>query len=167
MNALYHLQHDRLPLQICYFAAAYSPTNGFWSDTEQARTYFSHQGHREQFVDAIVSHVESMNGFLRLGQRCVLTGNDIYEIADDEETVNSPIQHHVLQVVGICLEKSDSYYNELNEYEFESNSDMSENDMEEDRPQHYAQSHLENLERQKCIVFEVQYEVHWMTNIRF
>ena len=113
-----------MPLQIRYFAAAYSPMNGFWSDTEQVRTYFSHQGHREQFVDTIVSHGESMSGYLRLWQRRVLTGNDIsYKIADAEETVNNPIQHRVLQVVGICLEKSDSYYNELNEYEFESDSD--------------------------------------------
>ena len=89
---------------------------------------------------------------LRLWQRHVLTGNDIScEITDAKEAVNDLTQHPGLQVVGICLEKHDSYCNELNEYEFESDCDMSENDME-DHPQHYAQSHSENLDWKKFIL---------------
>ena len=153
-NALYHPQHDRLPRQIRFFASAFSRMNDFWSQSEHVRQYFCNQGHKEIFVETILSHVASMTDFFRLFQRRVITGNDIpRDIAHAEEAVNDPVQHRVLQAVGICLRRRDNYYNELDQHVMEESSDTSEEDIDLDLPDVApTASHTENLDWKKFIL---------------
>ena len=67
-DALYHPQHDRLPCQIRFFASAFSRMNDFWSQSEHVRRYLCNLGHKEMFVETILSHVASPTDFFRLFQ---------------------------------------------------------------------------------------------------
>ena len=128
--------------------------NDFWSQSEHVRRYFCNQGHKEIFVETILSHVASLTDFFRLFQRRVITGNDIpRDIARAEEAVNDPVQHRVLQVVGICLRRRDNYYNELDQQVREESSDTSEEDIDSDLPDVApSASHTENLNWKKFIL---------------
>ena len=128
--------------------------NDFWSQSEHVRQYFCNQGHKGTFVETILSHVASLMDLFRLFRRHVITSNDIpRDIAHAEEAVNDPVQHHVLQVVGICLQKRDNYYNELDQHVTEESSDTSEEDIDPDLPDVApSASHTENLNWKKFIL---------------
>ena len=113
-DELYHRDHDNLPIQIKHFACAYTLMNDTWSSSEQVRSLFSQQGHKETFVQTMVSHVDSLTDLFHLWQRRVLTGIDV-TVAERHaiDAIRDPIQNQALLHIKACLRKRDDYYDRL------------------------------------------------------
>ena len=82
--------------------------NFLWSDKGKVRTYFQNRGHKESFVEMMVSYIQSLADLLHLWQRRVLTGNDLQlEIRNAIDAVEDPVQHQVVSTILASLRKRD------------------------------------------------------------
>ena len=80
--------------------------NDTWSNPEQVRCLSSQQGHKEMFVQTMVSHVDSLTDFFHLWQHRVLTGIDV-TVAECNaiDGIRGPIQNQPLLHIKACLRK--------------------------------------------------------------
>ena len=86
--------------------------NYLWSDEGQVQTYFQNKGHKESFVEMVISHIQSLADLLHLWQRRVLTGNDLQlQIRNAIDAVQDPGQHQVVSTILASLRKRDECYN--------------------------------------------------------
>jgi hypothetical protein len=78
--------HDQLPEQLKWYAAAAYHFSALWKDEANLRTFLTSQGHREFYIDTIVSYISSLHDMFQLFQMGLI---NIHQMSSDVIT-NEP-----------------------------------------------------------------------------
>ena len=110
-SQLRHAEQESMPSSIRFFSQVATLTADHWSSADSITAYFSRDGHKEYFVDTIVSYVKSLNDILHPWTICVVDGGVAYLTAMSIEHLYllSPLQRSILSdIMGALTARRDA-----------------------------------------------------------
>ena len=145
---LCHPNHDQLPEQLKWYAAAAYHFSALWKDEANLRTFLTSQGHREFYIDTIISYISSLHDMFQLFQMGLI---NIHQMSSDVNT-NEPgfaldnYQLAVARHIEKAVELRQRYHHIDGSFTSEENSSDgdtdSDSDMEDDT-ENEAQMHTD------------------------
>lgn len=134
---LYHPQHNKLPKDLKFFASAIDLLPDLKS-VEAVRKRFEGEGHRESYVETVVSHFSSLHDILKLWRLHVITAKQL-SLANLISASRFPLvglQLTVLNFFKNALRQQSVYYSSAYPCNLSDSSDeesVRDNDCEESR----------------------------------
>ena len=140
-SVLHHAHENDLPTTIKFFATATTLRPEIWRDPSAVQKKFEEEGHKQSFVQIIVSHVSSLHDVFNLWQRQVLSSESLMS-SEEEAQLSFPIQGEqlpILQHVKAALKGRREFYANVNFHiqEEPEEEELVFNDDEEPSPEEY------------------------------
>ena len=106
-NQLRHSEESTMPHVVKFFSQAAALQPGNWTTTEQIRTQFQYEGHRDHFLTTVVAYVMALHNVLHLWRICVVDSNVTILNAISIKRVYplSPVQSSIFEDIKVCLQK--------------------------------------------------------------
>ena len=116
VQALTHAQAETMPETIRYFSQCIALTPDFWETAASITSYFEKEGHKDYFINTIVSYVQSLHDILHLWRIRVVSNavTDVSSLSMESLYPLSPLQSAILADITTCLSSRQSISSEDN-----------------------------------------------------
>ena len=117
LQQLFIPNYEQLPEQFRYFSCAVANRASEWADVNAAKTHFEKLGHRDYYINNLLSHIQSLLDILKLWQRQVLNKTNFIECLNPADV--HPLDEHqraIFRRITHSMTCRNDYYSSADEY---------------------------------------------------
>lgn len=154
IEALHHPNHDQLPSQLHWYAAPAYHFPDLWNNEASLKSFLLTQGHRDFYIETILSHIASLHDLLHLVQMQIISKKQLATVELCQSHDFSLDAYQLVRHLDTALHlRHISYNNNFPSQSQEKCTDSNPSDTDSEVDSDWDDdSHMQNLHNEPCFL---------------